>query len=193
MREIEARIIEILAEHGVSAERAITASDVEAIDLQLGSPSDFVDESQAISSETLERNKRLMRDTDRGLLGGVCAGIANYFGFDEVWARLIGIVLILLSFGTAIFVYAVLWIVIPPAKTIAEKLQMHGAPITLAALKENSREAVSMPERSKPLVVALRVPLGLGFVMMTFGAMGLIITTIFVREPLFNRAIHTRL
>lgn len=190
MREIEARMVEILLERGIHKDGTITAADVEAITERLGEPSEFSDDDETQPVEHYGK-KRVMRDNERGLLGGVCAGIADYFGVNVLWPRLIFILITLLSFGTAVVVYAVLWLVIPVAKTAADKLQMRGEPVTLAALKaESSETAPSVVERSKPLVIVLRVLLGLGFVVAAFGAVGLIIAAIFVREPLFGASVH---
>lgn len=190
MREIEARVVEILLERGVQKDGTITATDVEAVTARLGAPSEFSDDDEAQSVERTSQ-KRLMRDSNSGLLGGVCAGIADYFGVNVMWPRLIFILVILLSFGMAVMVYAVLWLVVPQAKTAADKLQMRGEPVTLASLKaETSDVPGKVVERSKPLVIVLRVLLGLGFVMAALGAIGLIIAAIFVREPLFGTSIH---
>ncbi|RYF29024.1 MAG: PspC domain-containing protein [Chloroflexi bacterium] len=79
------------------------------------------------------------------------------------WVRLIAVALTFVSFGTAVLVYIVLWLALPAAKTTAEKLQMAGKPVTLAALKESSIAGPIEP-RTKPLLVLLRVVVGLGFV-----------------------------
>lgn len=190
LREIEARIIELLGERGVSEEKVVTMADIKAVKEQLGAPAEFVDEQDAVV-EVAGRSKRLMRNTERGLLGGVSAGIADYFGVNVMWPRLVAILLTLISFGTAVLVYVVLWLVIPPAKTAAEKLQMRGEPVTLATLKDEARNvAENAQERSKPLVIILRVLLGLGFVAAAIGAVGAVILAIFAREPLFGASMH---
>ena len=79
-----------------------------------------------------------MRDTQQGVLGGVCSGLAAYFGIDVVLVRLIAVGLLFVSFGTAVLVYIVLWLVVPEAKTAADKLQMRGEPVTLDSLKNFS-------------------------------------------------------
>lgn len=190
MREIEARVIEIFAERGVSGERTITSADVEATEARLGAPSDFMDKSEPEAVDVSTSDKRLMRDGERGMLGGVCAGIADYFGINVMWPRLTAVLLTFISFGTAIVIYIVLWLVVPPAKTAAEKLQMRGEPVTLAALKEEAGTLIETPERSKPFVVVLRVLLGLGFAFTAFATIGLILLVIFMRDPLFGRVTH---
>lgn len=192
MREIEARIVEILAGRGIANEGVITHQDVEAIEAQLGAPSDFADEDAAEAfTEPVARERRLMRDTSRGVLGGVCAGIASYYGVDVMWPRLVAVLIALITSGTAVFVYIIMWIVIPPARTAAEKLQMRGKPVTLAALKSESQEdSVEVPERSKPFVVFVRVLLGLGFVGAGLMAIAALIAAIVVRRPLFGYSLH---
>jgi phage shock protein PspC (stress-responsive transcriptional regulator) len=172
MREIEARIIELLAERGVTGDKVVTSKNIAAIKEQLGAPNEFID-AQEVDEQavTAGASKRLMRDQDRGVLGGVLAGIAAYIGIDPIWVRLIAIILALLSFGTVLLIYVVLWIAIPPAKTAAEKLQMAGRQVTLATLKEQSKTAANIKEGTKPLVVALRIILGIGFALAAIGAL----------------------
>ncbi|HSW90445.1 MAG TPA: PspC domain-containing protein, partial [Candidatus Saccharimonadales bacterium] len=192
MREIEARIVEILAARGIGNEGVITHTDIEAVEAQLGAPSDFADEDAAETPfESGAGERRLMRDTSRGVLGGICAGIADYYGVNVIWPRLVAVLIALITSGTAVFVYIVMWVVIPPARTAAEKLQMRGRPVTLAALKSESKEETAeVPERSKPFVIFVRVLLGFGFVGMALMAIAMLIAVIVVRKPLFGYSLH---
>ncbi len=70
--------------------------------------------------------KQLMRDTDRAVIGGVCAGIAAYFNINPLWVRLIAIISPFVTFGTTVLVYLVMWVSMPPAKTASDKLRMRG-------------------------------------------------------------------
>lgn len=63
---------------------------------------------------------RLMRDDERAILGGVCAGMASYLGTDISLVRIIAIV-ISFCFGFGIIPYIILWIVIPKAVTTEDK------------------------------------------------------------------------
>ena len=56
--------------------------------------------------------KRLQRDTKNKVIGGVCAGLANYFGTDASLLRLLFAFMILFA-GTGIGIYLILWIVMP--------------------------------------------------------------------------------
>ncbi len=58
------------------------------------------------------KSKKLYRSRYNRLIGGVCAGLADYFNIDTTWMRLIFIVCLLLG-GSAILVYVVMWIIVP--------------------------------------------------------------------------------
>jgi phage shock protein C len=57
--------------------------------------------------------KRLRRSRTDRMLGGVCGGVANYFGIDPVAARVGFLVLALITGGGALIAYPILWIVMP--------------------------------------------------------------------------------
>lgn len=59
----------------------------------------------------MEESKRLFRSRTDRKLGGVCAGVANYFGIDPTVVRLATVILTFT--GMSIFIYIILWIVIP--------------------------------------------------------------------------------
>lgn len=62
----------------------------------------------------MEMTKRLFRSNDR-MLGGVCAGIAEYVGWDPTLVRIAYIVLSIVSAAfPGLLVYLILWIIIPP-------------------------------------------------------------------------------
>lgn len=69
--------------------------------------------------------RRLFRDLDNKTIGGVCAGLAAFLNVDLTIVRIVSL-LTLLLWGTGFLVYLVLWIVVPVAKTPAEKCMMHG-------------------------------------------------------------------
>lgn len=69
--------------------------------------------------------RRLFRDLDNKTIGGVCAGLAAFLNVDLTIVRIVSL-LTLLLWGTGSLVYIVLWIVVPIAKTPAEKCMMHG-------------------------------------------------------------------
>lgn len=187
IREIEARMVEILSEQKIYTGGVITANDVEAIKQRLGDPHDFADDATEEVPHAHDQRKRLMRDTERGMLGGVCAGISEYFGINVMWPRLVVVLAILVSFGTVVLLYIVLWLVVPAARTAAEKLQMRGESVTLASLSEEAREeTVAVPERSKPFVLLLRGLLAVGFAVGAVGALVTVGAALVLRAPIFG-------
>src|SRR5690606_5379965 len=91
--DIEIRITELLTERGVQAGGVIAAGDVAAVRAQLGEPSDFASEDAQPIDDTLEvgseQTRRIYRDTDNAMLGGVLAGLAKYLNTDPLWVRLV--------------------------------------------------------------------------------------------------------
>ena len=114
----------------------VLMSDVDFVMDSMGKPEVFAEEAHDNNSESKsfynESNesgepvkKRLYRDGDSKVIGGVCTGIGHYFGIDPVWLR-IALLLMFFFAGTGFLLYLILWIAIPEAKTTSEKLEMKG-------------------------------------------------------------------
>lgn len=65
----------------------------------------------------LSRPSRLERDPDRRRIGGVCSGIARYFGLDVSLVRLIFLISVFFSFSFTFWLYLILWMVLPARGT----------------------------------------------------------------------------
>lgn len=171
MYEIEARMVELLGERGVKKDGVITAGDVADLRAKMGEPKEFSEDgevdpstdsadssdgagSAAAAEKSKKPIKRLMRDTDHAVFGGVCAGIAAYFGINPLWIRILFIISPFISFGTTLLIYIVMWISLPEAQTAAEKLQMRGEEVTFDGLKNFS---VSDETAKKTKTVAVKV------------------------------------
>ncbi|RSK33994.1 PspC domain-containing protein [Hymenobacter metallilatus] len=92
----------------------------------------------AIDPDTDPAFKKLYRDTDNGKVGGVSAGLAAYLRVDVVVVR-IAFLLLLFAGSLGFWLYVILWILLPEAKTASDKLRMRGDAVTLSALDENLR------------------------------------------------------
>ena len=57
-------------------------------------------------------HKRLYRSRKERIIAGVCGGLAEYFGMDPTWMRLIFLLFLLLG-GSAILVYLIMWMIVP--------------------------------------------------------------------------------
>jgi phage shock protein PspC (stress-responsive transcriptional regulator) len=143
--DIETRIAELFQERLNKSKEVITFLDVEEVIAIMGSPNqfdeDFDPEEEEIPNDKSnqqtqfeEGTKRLYRDTDEGMLGGVSAGLAHYFNIDPVLIRVLWIILVLIG-GSGVLIYIIAWIAIPEAKTTAQKLQMRGQSANLDNIK----------------------------------------------------------
>lgn len=139
MNDIELRMTELLAERKVGEGDVITTADVRAIEEQLGTPDQFAEEAEGEAGPAVQP-RRLLRDTDNALLGGVASGLGLYFGIDPLIFRLVFVALTLLG-GLGILLYLLLWILVPAASSNAEKLQMQGKAVTAATL-QNYRQTM---------------------------------------------------
>ena len=159
--DFEARIEELFREKNRLGHQVITLEHVEEVIARVGKPADFEDnedkeeEKQREESEPVKSKKRFYRNMDNKLLGGVCSGIATYFGWSVVAVRLIIIIapfvlspatiglnnrfvfehfppfIFLTNFPALLLLaYIILWVIIPAAQTVEQKLQMEGKPVT---------------------------------------------------------------
>jgi phage shock protein PspC (stress-responsive transcriptional regulator) len=140
IEDIEARIAELFQEKISENYQVIKLKDVNEVIETMGQPEEYIDSDISDDDEPKQRSteystgprnkyRKIYRDPDDKVLGGVCTGIGYYFGIDPIWVRLFFIIL-LLGFGTGVLLYIILWIIIPMAKTPSEKLEMKGNPVT---------------------------------------------------------------
>ncbi|MCL9770823.1 PspC domain-containing protein [Flavobacterium sp. HXWNR69] len=146
MKDIESRIAELFQERIKSDKQVVGLSEIEEVISIMGQPEDYKidDENTSYQSNTTSTNyyyptKRLYRDKESGMLGGVMAGLGHYLGIDALWLRII-MVILFFGFGTGFFVYIVLWILIPEAVTTTQKLEMKGEPITISNIEKKVKE-----------------------------------------------------
>lgn len=87
-------------------------------------------------------SRKLFRNTDDKIIGGVCSGIGSYLGVSEVVMRVVFIISFF-AFGTGLLAYVILWLIIPEAKTATEKLQMRGSNIDINNIEREFRNTTS--------------------------------------------------
>jgi VCBS repeat-containing protein len=142
MKDIEMRVAELFTERQKSDKHVINTKDVDEVVAIMGQPEDYridvdTEPAQSLNYVTTGR-KKLYRDEDRGMIGGVCKGLGHYFGIDSVWIRLLFLILFF-GFGTGLIAYLVLWIAMPKAVTTSEKLEMTGEPVTISSIEKKVR------------------------------------------------------
>lgn len=148
--DIEARLAELLKAKTHEGKQVLVDADIHNAINIMGKPSDFDDatsnEKQSNTASQEQQNKyyktktrRVFRDGDNKVFGGVCSGIASYFDTDPLWIRL-ALVILFFGFGSGFLLYIILWIIIPEAKTTAEKLEMRGDPIDINTISQTIKE-----------------------------------------------------
>ena len=143
INDIEMRVSELFTERQKSEKHVVGLKDIDEVIAIMGQPEDYkIDDEETEPTSTnynSSQSRKLYRDTDNGMIGGVLAGLGHYFGVDKVWLRIIMLVF-LFVFGTGALAYFILWIVMPEAKTTAEKLEMTGEPVTISNIEKKVRE-----------------------------------------------------
>lgn len=146
INDIENRLTELFQHKLNDKKQVITIEDVDEVIGTMGHPSDFDEDSEddytTVPQNLLKGKKRLFRNVDDRMLGGVCSGLGAYFNIDTVWVR-IAFLIALVFAGGSVLVYLVLWIVIPPARTVTEKLEMQGDPVTISNMEKAFKEEMN--------------------------------------------------
>ncbi len=146
VEDIEIRIAELLAAKISDKKQVISLADVEEVISQLGTAEEMdepeSEETEQPSSKSKGQSrskKRFYRDTENSVLGGVCSGLSAYFDIDPIWIRLIFVILFFAPFA-GLLIYIILWIVIPQARTTAQKLEMRGKPVNISNIEESVKD-----------------------------------------------------
>lgn len=142
MKDIEIRIAELINEKHSSEKQVVTILELDEIIAIMGQPEDYIidtDEEPTKAIPNFSAVKKLYRDKDKSIIGGVASGLGHYFGIDLVWIR-IAFLILLFGFGTGVLAYLILWIAIPEAVTTAEKLEMTGEAVTISSIEKKVRE-----------------------------------------------------
>jgi phage shock protein PspC (stress-responsive transcriptional regulator) len=136
MSDVEQRIAELFREELRYKEEVVSLALVEKVIARLGFP-DGIEHTEEFTFDQgyIRPRKRLLRNPDDKMLGGVCSGLAAYFNTDTALWRIIFVVAIILPVPSVI-AYIVLWIAVPFAQTAAEKLEMRGIPVTAENLRK---------------------------------------------------------
>lgn len=158
VEDIEARVAEMFQENLNSTSRKIVSiKDVDGAIEAMGKPEefeqgfqeeDYTDSSDSSSAYSVK--KRLYRDPEDKVLGGVISGLSQYFGLESptllrvIWAALpiLDIFMGGISTSLVFLAYVVLWIAVPKALTATQKMQMRGEPVNLDNIQRKFGEGV---------------------------------------------------
>jgi len=138
LSDIETRMAELFRLKLTGYKQVITFEDVrEAISI-LGTPEDISNKEGPTPKEKFSTPgaHRMYRDPDNRIIGGVCSGMAAYWDLEPWLIRIIFIILVMAG-GLGILVYLILYIVLPEAKTTAQKIEMKGDPVNIHNIKDS--------------------------------------------------------
>lgn len=147
--DIEERIAELLREKCISG-MVVDLKMVQEIKARIGNPKELVQNDEESVTDTPAshteeakkdwKSKRLYRNIDEKVLGGVCSGLGIYFGLDKALFRIGFMILLFISiFGShddpyllfPVLAYIMLWIAMPAARTAEQKREMKRKPTNL--------------------------------------------------------------
>lgn len=159
--DIEFRMSELLQMRMKNVGDVISLEDAESVMAIMGNPKDFGDSNTEESRTAFEyketykdagkdsfRKKKLFRDIDNKVIGGVCSGLGHYFRIDATIIRLLFAGLFLLLFFSLnhtpscmsiVVIYGVLWLVMPAAKTFKQKLKMGGQDLSIENIEDRTQ------------------------------------------------------
>ena len=140
LSDIETRIAELFRTKITNYKQVINIEDVHQVITVLGTPEDISDTEGPTTREKFSSPgyHRMYRDTDHRAIGGVCAGMAAYWDIELWLVRLIFFILAMM--GVGILIYLILYIVLPEAKTTAEKIEMKGNPVNIHNIKDSVKK-----------------------------------------------------
>lgn len=147
MSDIESRIAEILLERIKDLNEVVTLAEVEYCIAQLGEPEVVADQEEEPTKKSGQQTsdsdtytyRRLYRDPDNRIIGGVASGLAAYFNIEALWVR-IAFAVLTVAYGSGPLIYLILWLVLPKATTTAEKLEMKGQKVNISNIEKSIRE-----------------------------------------------------
>ena len=155
IHDIEVRMGELFQE-SMKGSSIISNKELDGVIKIMGTPEDFgaeaMEDDDIPTEESRESytardqkktsGKRLFRDGDDKIVGGLCSGIAAYFGInDPLWIR-IAFVILLFS-GIPALIYVLLWVIVPVARTSSEKLAMRGENINISNIAKTIEEEIT--------------------------------------------------
>lgn len=147
--DIEARIAELFTERQQHDRQVISSKEVDEVIAIMGQPEDYLVDEEIFDDApkgkqrtrtSYKEQKKLYRDTDHKYISGVSSGLGHYLGIDAIWIRLLWIILTFASGFTFIFVYILFWVLVPEAKTTAEKLSMTGEEVNISNIEKKIKE-----------------------------------------------------
>lgn len=189
--DLETRVSELLRlKSKENPDAVISIEDILELIKMLGSPKEMDDSTyeQLENSEPKQEQepikKKLFRDKQHAVFGGVCSGLGHYFGLDPVIIRAALVLIVALGiftgfasfFGIAVL-YLILWLIIPQPQSMEEFTQMLGKSPSITNI-ENRENVTFYKERSSGLLKVIKIFFGIILAIISFKLLLLIVITI---------------
>jgi phage shock protein PspC (stress-responsive transcriptional regulator) len=146
--DIENRMGELFASLLKNSREVITIEDVREVIKIMGQPEDISGNPEGKRHTGNDRSyRRMYRDPDNRIIGGVCSGLASYWRADPTIIRILFFILCIVGMAGG-FIYIILWIILPEANTVAQKLEMRGEPVNLTNMGEFFRDEFENVKKS---------------------------------------------
>ena len=172
LRDIESRMAELLT-FKLQNRNVVEINDVEEVIEVIGRPEQFDDENteETTTTNTASNNfssnqtkksrtlRKLYRNSNDRIVGGVASGVAAYFDIDPAIVRILFVILALASLGWGILIYLILLIAMPEAKTKAQFLEMQGVEPTLENINNFHQEPVDRSSTTKTFGKIVKISL----------------------------------
>jgi len=141
LSDIETRLAELFRTKITTYKQVITMTDVNQAISVMGTPEDISDSDGPSARDKFATpgHHRIYRDTENRIIGGVCAGMGAYWNLDPLIIRIIFIALVLAG-GLGVLIYLILYIVLPEARTTAQKIEMKGNPVNIHNIKDSVKK-----------------------------------------------------
>lgn len=152
LSDIEARMSELFRVRLTGYKQVITIQDVNDVISIMGNPEDISDNEGPSPREKFSTPgaHRMYRDPDKRIIGGVCSGMGAYWDIEPWIIRAIFLVLAMAG-GLGILVYLILYVVLPEAKTTAQKIEMKGDPVNIHNIKESVKNEFNTVRKNMKL------------------------------------------
>jgi phage shock protein PspC (stress-responsive transcriptional regulator) len=141
LSDIESRMAELFRTKITTYKQVINIDDVRQAVAVMGTPEDISDNDGPTAREKFSSPgyHRMYRDPDHRVIGGICSGMGAYWDIDPVIVRII-FVAITLAGGIGGLVYLILYIVLPEARTTAQKIEMKGHPVNIHNITDSVKK-----------------------------------------------------
>jgi phage shock protein PspC (stress-responsive transcriptional regulator) len=141
LSDIETRMAELFRSKITGYKQVINIDDVRQVISVLGTPEDIADNEDPTPRDKFSSPgyHRMYRDPDHRIIGGVCSGMGAYWDIEPLIIRILFVALVLAG-GIGALVYLILYIVLPEAKTTAQKIEMKGNPVNIHNIKDSVKK-----------------------------------------------------